>query len=153
MVITCSRVCMDQPGKVSPYAPENLVSRDRFSHPVPRQLTHSQGESGAYSRDSSRFPRRRPFIIRQVELPVFGGDRQLCFQNFQIFTIFANSRRKTPARGCTRHPEKHWDTTVNHSPTCATVAFREMSTHDFKKNLNAFNLLSIHLQGKNCQKI
>ena len=50
---------MDQPGKVaspahgqlnrgneyspalSPYVPENLVSRDEFSRPVPRQLAHS----------------------------------------------------------------------------------------------------------------
>ena len=47
---------MDQPGKVvnpvrgqlnremnislSPYVPENLVSRDGFSHPVPRQPAH-----------------------------------------------------------------------------------------------------------------
>ena len=48
---------MDQPGKVanlprgqltgkiniplSPYVPENLVSRDGFSRPVPRQPAHS----------------------------------------------------------------------------------------------------------------
>ena len=70
---------MDQPGKVANPArgqlnrenniplslcvPENLVSRDGFSRPVPRQPAHlhTQGESGAYSRDSSRVPRRRPF--------------------------------------------------------------------------------------------
>ena len=36
--------------------PENLVSRDGFSRPVPRQPAHrhTQAESGAYSRDSSR---------------------------------------------------------------------------------------------------
>ena len=47
-----------------PYMPENLVSRDGFSRPVPRQPAHlhTQTESGVYSRDSSRFPRRRPFI-------------------------------------------------------------------------------------------
>ena len=57
---------MDQPGKVanpargqlnrenniplSPCVPENLVSRDGFSRPVPRQTTHlhTQAESGAY---------------------------------------------------------------------------------------------------------
>ena len=57
---------MDQPGKVanpargqlnrenniplSPCVPENLVSRDGFSRPVPRQPTHlhTQAESGAY---------------------------------------------------------------------------------------------------------
>ena len=71
---------MDQPGKVanpargqlnrenniplSPYVPENLVSRDGFSRPVPRQPAHlqTQAKSGAYLRDSSRVPRRRPFI-------------------------------------------------------------------------------------------
>ena len=71
---------MDQPGKVansargqlnrenniplSPCVPENLVSRDGFSRPVPRQPDplHTQAESGAYLRDSSRVPRRRPFM-------------------------------------------------------------------------------------------
>ena len=71
---------MDQPGKVanpargqlnrkmniplSPCVPENLVSRDGFSRPVPRQPAHlhTQVESGAYLWDSSRVPRRRPFM-------------------------------------------------------------------------------------------
>ena len=71
---------MDQPGKVaspargqlnrenniplSPCVPENLVSRDGFSRPVPRQPAHlhTQAEYGAYLRDSSRVPRRRPFM-------------------------------------------------------------------------------------------
>ena len=44
--------------------PEDLVSRDGFSRPVPRQPAHlhTQAESGAYLRDSSRVPRRRPFM-------------------------------------------------------------------------------------------
>ena len=71
---------MDQPGKVanpargqlnrenniplSPCVPENLVSRDEFSRPVPRQPAHlhTKAEPGAYLRDSSRVPRRRPFM-------------------------------------------------------------------------------------------
>ena len=72
---------MDQPGKVanpargqlnkenhiplSPCVPENLVSRDGFSRPVPRQPAHlhTQAESRAYLlQDSSRVPRRRPFM-------------------------------------------------------------------------------------------
>ena len=71
---------MDQPGKganpargqlnrennipLYPYVPDNLVSRDGFSRPVPRQPAHlhTQAESGAYLRDSSRVPRRRPFM-------------------------------------------------------------------------------------------
>ena len=72
---------MDQPGKVakpargqlnrenniplSPCVPENLVSRDGFSRPVPRQPAHlhTQAASSAYLRDSSRVPRRRPFVV------------------------------------------------------------------------------------------
>ena len=69
------RKSMDQPGKVanpargqmnisrSAFVPENLVSRDGFGSPVPRQPAHlhTQAESGAYLRDSSRVPRRHPF--------------------------------------------------------------------------------------------
>ena len=48
----------------SAFAPENLVSQDGFGSPVPRKLAHlhTQAESGAYLRDCSRVPRRRPFI-------------------------------------------------------------------------------------------
>ena len=87
---------MDQPGKVanpargqlnrensiplSPCVPENLVSRDGFSRPVPRQPAHlhPQAESGAYLRDSSRVP---PFAsiygtaIRHRVSPEFIGSR------------------------------------------------------------------------------
>ena len=77
---TCGK-SMDQPGKVanpacgqlsreneyvSAFAPENLVSRDGFGSPVPRQpaYLHTRAESGAYLRDSSRVPRRRrPFMF------------------------------------------------------------------------------------------
>ena len=47
-----------------PCVPENLVSRGGFSRPVPRQPAHlhTQAESGAYIRDSSRVPRRRPIM-------------------------------------------------------------------------------------------
>ena len=79
IVITYSK-SMDQPGKVanpargqlnrenniplSPCVPENLVSRDGFSRPVPRQPAHfhTQAESRASLRDYSRVPRRRPFM-------------------------------------------------------------------------------------------
>ena len=75
---------MDQPGKVanpahgqlkreneySPvdsartYVPESLLSRDGFGRPIPCQPAHlhTQTEYGAYLRDFSRVPRRRPFI-------------------------------------------------------------------------------------------
>ena len=49
---------------LSAFMPENLVSPDGFGSPVPRQRAHlhTQAESDAYLRDSSRVPRRRPFI-------------------------------------------------------------------------------------------
>ena len=70
---------MAQPGKVahpargqlnreinvfpSAFAPENLVSRDGFGNPIPRQPARlrTQAEPGAYLRGFSRVPRRRPF--------------------------------------------------------------------------------------------
>ena len=68
----------DQPGKVSSWSaeqgkmsiplsafvPENLVSRDGVSRPVPRQPAHlhTQAESGDDLQDSSRVPRRRPYV-------------------------------------------------------------------------------------------
>ena len=73
-------ISMDQPGKVanpargqlnreneqslSPFVPENLVLRDGFGSPVPRQPAHlqTQTESGAYLREPSRVPPRRPFM-------------------------------------------------------------------------------------------
>ena len=76
---TCSK-SMDQPGKVanpargqldreneyflSEFALENLGSRDGFGSPAPRQPAHlhTEAESRAYLRDSSRVPRRRPFM-------------------------------------------------------------------------------------------
>ena len=66
---------------LSAFAPENLVSRDGFGSPVPRQPAHlrTQAESGAYLRDSSRVPRWCPFInltaIRHRVSPEFIGSR------------------------------------------------------------------------------
>ena len=52
-------------------APENLNSRDGFGCPVPCQPAHlhTQAECGAYLRDSSRVPRRRPFIYLNRHTP------------------------------------------------------------------------------------
>ena len=49
---------------LSTFTPKNLVSRDGFGSPVPRQpvYLHTQAECGAYLRDSSRVSRRQPFI-------------------------------------------------------------------------------------------
>ena len=49
----------------------NLVSRDGFGSPVPRQPAHlhTQVECGAYLRDFSRLRRRRPFINSNHHTP------------------------------------------------------------------------------------
>ena len=50
---------------LSQFAPENLVSRDGFGSPVPRQpayLYTQEAECSASLWDFSRVPRRRPFI-------------------------------------------------------------------------------------------
>ena len=67
---------------LSAFAPENLISRDGFGSPVPRQPAHlhTQAESGAYLPDSSRVPRRRPFIYLEIAIrhrasPEFIGSR------------------------------------------------------------------------------
>ena len=56
---------------LSLYVPEHVVSRDGFSRPIPRQPAHlhTRAKSGAYSRDSSRFPRRHPFICLNRRTP------------------------------------------------------------------------------------
>ena len=62
------------------FAVEYFVSRDGYSSPVPRQPARllTQAESGAYLRDSSRVPRRRPFIYLEppyaiVSVPRLSG--------------------------------------------------------------------------------
>ena len=88
---------MDQPGKVanpargqlnrennvplSPCVPENLVSRDGFTRPVPRQPAHlhTQAESGAYLRTgflpSSAAASIYETAIRHRVSPEFIGSR------------------------------------------------------------------------------
>ena len=53
------------------FASENLVSRNGFSRPVPRQPAHlhTQTELGAYLWDSSRVLRRRPLFILNRHTP------------------------------------------------------------------------------------
>ena len=87
MVITYNSMSRDQPGRganpargqlnreneysLSPFAPENLVSRDGFGSPVPRLPAHLhiQAEYDAYVRDPFRFPRRRSFIYLNSHTP------------------------------------------------------------------------------------
>ena len=51
---------------LSPFAPDNLVSRNGFGHSVLRVsliILHTQTKSGTFSRDSSRFPRQAASFI------------------------------------------------------------------------------------------
>ena len=56
---------------LSAFAPENLVSRDGFGSPVPRQPAHlhTQAETGSYLRDFSQVPRQSPFIYLDRHTP------------------------------------------------------------------------------------
>ena len=81
---------------LSAFAPENLVSRDGFGSPAPRQPAHLsiltiQAEFGACLRDSSRVSRWRPFIIYHRVSPEFIGSR-----NCVPMTLTAES---PPAQG------------------------------------------------------
>ena len=60
---------------LSAFVPENLASRDEFGSPVPRQPAHlhTQAESGAYLRDFSRVPRRRPYMYAIGSVPSLLG--------------------------------------------------------------------------------
>ena len=57
---------------LSAFAPENFVLRDGFGRPAPLQSVHfhTQAEYDAYLRDSSRVPRRRPFIYLKLPYAV-----------------------------------------------------------------------------------
>ena len=60
---------------LSPFAPENLISRDGFGSPVPRQpaYLHTQAESGSYLRVSSytlRFHRDNYVVVVYLCLPM-----------------------------------------------------------------------------------
>ena len=71
---------------LSPSAPENLVSRDGFGSPVPRQPAHLhiQAGSGAYLRDSSRVPRRQPSLCKPPyaigSVPSLSGRHAIAYQ-------------------------------------------------------------------------
>ena len=67
---------------LSAFAPENLVSRDGFGSPVLRRQPshlHTQAESGAYLRDSSRVPRWRQIIYSKPPYAI-GSVRSLSGQ-------------------------------------------------------------------------
>ena len=81
---------MDQPGKVANTARGQLNRRNGGGGSCPRSrlriwsretdlavpsrvsllILHVQAESGAYVRDSSRFPRRRPFMYLNLHTPL-----------------------------------------------------------------------------------
>ena len=56
---------------LSAFAPENLVSRDGFGSPVPRQPAHlhTQAEYGTYLRDFCRVPPWRPLFNLNLHTP------------------------------------------------------------------------------------
>ena len=83
-----------------------MVSRDGFGLPVPRQPAHCSPpaessiinhQSGAYLRDSPRFPRRRPFIYLYRQPP--SGQSLLESIRSSICTPMAFTAEGPPAQG------------------------------------------------------
>ena len=109
---------MDQPGTVanpargqlnretnislSPCVPENLVSRDGFSRPVTRQPAHhhTQAESGAYLRNSSRgivHRNRKRFLLSQATLrEEFAEKKYQVFDIIGLLTILVQVNLSSP---------------------------------------------------------
>ena len=129
---------MDQPGKVanpargqlnrgmniplSPYVPENLVSRDGFTRPVPRQPAHFhiQAESGAYLRDSSRVPRRRPFMKPPYAIgSVPSSSDHLIAYRWRSLPRACRHRASKPQRSSER--VLPWQVTIDHL-ICASLS-------------------------------
>ena len=66
MVANLSCGKLKRKSDLSPFVPENFISREGFGRPAPRQhlrILHAGSEAGAYSRDFSCFPRRCYIII------------------------------------------------------------------------------------------
>ena len=82
---------------LSPFAPENLVSRDGFGSPVPHQPAdlHTQAGSGACLRDSSRVPRRRRFIFLNRHTP---SGQSRVYRVTQLRTDDVHCRESTGTR-------------------------------------------------------
>ena len=93
---------------LSAFASENLASRDSFGRPVPRQPVHlhTQAESGAYSRDSSRFSRRHRHIIPSTAIigPVPSLSGHATAYRWRSLPRFRRRRARSPqgssSNGC-----------------------------------------------------
>ena len=83
---------------LSPFAPENLVSRDGFGSFLPRQPAHlhTQAESVIYLRDSSRISRRRPFIYLNHHTP---SGRSRVYRATHLRTDGVHCRRESTGTG------------------------------------------------------
>ena len=110
---------MDQPGTVanpargqlnrennislSTCVPEKLVSRDGFSRPVPRQPAHhhTQAESGAYLRNSSRGivhrnRNRKRFLSQSTLREEFVEKKYQVFDIIGLLTILVQVNLSSP---------------------------------------------------------
>ena len=88
---------------LSAFAPENLVSRDGFGSPVPRQPAHLHTQAEWCLRDSSRVPRRRPFIYLNRHTPSSQSRVYRVTQDYFCLLEFEcqDLRRNTATMGCT----------------------------------------------------
>ena len=133
MVITYSRVWINRvrllpillvisgSGKIniplSPFAPENLVSRDGFSRPVPRRPAHSPYSSWIcciLTRDSSRFPYQVciHFLARTMRYGVERAEGEAVGAAFSFLCYFSWRYRRGLSSSATTLPILHYYQTV-----------------------------------------
>ena len=98
------------------FASENLASRGGFGNPVPRQPAHlhTQAEYGAYLRDSSRVPRRRPFIYLKPpyaigSVPILSGYAMA----YRWRSLPRVRRHRASKPQCSSEWLLHWQVTMN----------------------------------------
>ena len=152
---------MDQPGKVanpargqlnrenniplSPCVLENLVSQDGFSRSVPRQPAHlhTQAESGAYLRDSSRVPRRRPFMKPPYAIgsvPSLSGHATCCRKS-SVGSAHTVRRRILCLRS---EGYKSWEGKRAHPCSCASSTCKRHTTQSTAHYFGRCSLASEH---------
>ena len=95
MVITRGQLNRENEASLSLFTPEKFALARRVSR-VSLLILHTHAESGACSPDSSRFPRRRPFIYTINPLRAsleFIRSRNDCISVYSIAYTPAASRR------------------------------------------------------------
>ena len=109
---------------LSPCVPENLVSRDGFRRPVPRQAAHlhTQAESGAYLWDYSRVSRRRPFMKTPYAIglvPSLSGHHAIAYRWRSLPRV--HRHRASKPQGSSERVLPSWQVTMDQL-ICASLS-------------------------------